>query len=331
MNLAGAIKFEENVSTILYTMNSPQTGQYAVVVPKDSSLDYVMVVDTNMKTEFDLLMKNSISKEALITKINEKYNYVVNKYKGAIFVMPMLDVNDLVNAINSGDNSKMMAETQKIGAITSEIYAKLTENGIAKDKINQKINILECNDNDVKFVSWLKGQMPNFVDAISFNNVSNNPFMSDVKAERSNDIFASSSALVDVQTQNVEKPFASANVSNDIFENKGALENVNLGNSANSVSNNDIFGGSNSNNIPAGMQNVTSSNEATLGSGVNENPFGTPVNSVSNDVNADNTTFDSLSKKSGGFANLLILLVVLVAVTVISIELGKFLYTTYGA
>ena len=36
-------------------------------------------------------------------------------------------------------------------------------------------------------------------------------------------------------------------------------------------------------------------------------------------------------KKSGGFVNLAILLVVLVIVTIISIELGKFLYSVYGA
>ena len=36
-------------------------------------------------------------------------------------------------------------------------------------------------------------------------------------------------------------------------------------------------------------------------------------------------------KKSGGFVNVAILLVVLVVVTIVSIELGKFLFSVYGA
>ena len=37
-----------------------------------------------------------------------------------------------------------------------------------------------------------------------------------------------------------------------------------------------------------------------------------------------------MEKKSNGFVNLAILLVILVGVTLVSIELGKFLYNTYG-
>ena len=40
MTLEGAINFSESNNSTIYTMNSVQTGQYCVVIPKFDSFDF---------------------------------------------------------------------------------------------------------------------------------------------------------------------------------------------------------------------------------------------------------------------------------------------------
>lgn len=365
MTLEGAINFNENDIYTIYTMNSASAGQYCVVLPKNNNGVYNMLVDLHMKALFDQVNTGAKTKDDLVGEINTEYNKIKTKYVDAILVIPMLNENDYVNIINTGDKQKMFDEVKKIGAITSELYKKLTTSGIEKSKIDQKIIILEKNDYDKKFVEWLIGQMPNFVSGVSINefNVSNdNPFM----ANTANDIFgtpvADNSNVAPVVNESVNQ----VNASVDLFGNSGVeqssvQEPVVQASVQESVVNAqpvipNIFG-----EQPQEVVQPTPQVDVSVQQPVVETPVVEPQpvqgveldktvtfspvadNATNNNVvqqsspevspvapNDVNNTGEQVPRKSNGFVNLAILLVVLVGVTLVSIELGKFLYNTYG-
>ena len=353
MTLEGANNFFENSDFVLYAMNSAQTGQYCVVLPKNLGNAVSMLVDINMKTLFDSLMSNTVTKDKLVEKIEEEYKVVNNSYAGSILVLPMLDMNVLSSAVNSGDKQKMFDETKKIGGITSELYRKLTESGIDKSRVSQKIVIVENSDVDTKFVEWLKVQMPNFVDGVSLEELktknstpvndvnlfaSVNPFTGEAEntnvAQPTNDIFGTSS-VNNVDNNSVNEP--KTNDAFDIFGSQAPVqpEVAPVSEPTPVASETPV------NNVnpfePQPVQSV-SLNNAPVSNPVTSEAVVAPDASVQNQpvgeapvVNEEVSEVNELDKKSGGFANLLILVVILVGVTFVSIELGKYLYTTFGA
>ena len=344
MTLAGANNFSENSNSTIYTINSQQTGQYSIVMPKNTDKEISMLIDLNMKPAFDSVINNSMTKESLVQQINEEYTYINNTYPSGVLVFPMLDINLLTSSINSGDKQKIFDETKKIGSITSEIYKKLNDAGVDKSRINQKIIIVEKTDVDNKFVSWLEEQMPNFVDGISYNELKNkqsnqpsssdpfasiNPFTGEASkvqtAPPTNDIFASAPSP---QSQIPEQQNISEQT-NDIFSQpKQDTNQQETVNPTNTNEQNDIF-------EPKPIQNShleTTQVLQTAPEQQNQTPSPTaPSTNTTPNVESEESQVNELDKKSGGFANLLILLVILVVVTVVSIELGKFLYNTFGA
>ena len=347
MTLSEANIFNENNDNTIYTINSGANGQYCTIIPKNVDGNMSMLVDINMKAEFDSLIANSITKEALIDKLNKEYDNIKNNYPTGILVIPMTDINNLTNAINNNDKQKIFDETKKIGGITSELYKKLTESGIDKSRINQKIMIVEKNDIDTKFVDWLKEQMPNFVDGIKLENnehvaTENNPFSSTnpFTGEESNVETPTTEPQPEIPTTNdlvatpTEETVPVAPVEETPTE------------SVPSPTNNDVFG------TPTETTPVTPEPVVAPTPEIAEpQPIqSTPIDSTSVANTESNDTVitpnpipeqknpeqvgnveKNIDKKSGGFANLLILLVVLAVVTVASIELGKFLFNTFGA
>lgn len=370
MTLEGAINFFDNELYTIYTMNSGTAGQYCVVLPKNSNGMYNMLVDLHMKNLFDSVNAGSKSKDELVNEIGVEYNNLKTKYNDAILVIPMFDEANYINIINTDDKTKMGEEVKKIGAITSELYKKLVDGGLDKSRIDQKIIIVKKNDYDKKFVEWLIGQMPNFVSSVSmseFTSANVNPFVAN---EPANNIFGAPVAETPVVTDNVvnepavqnnnlfnEQPVApaatpvvEAPVQQPVVENNAVVPN--------------IFGEQSAQ--PVEQQPAASVVEAPVQQPVVEEPkpvqsveleqtvtFSpvdeatevqqqpqpaqqpvapvetTPVNTAPVAENVDGGTGE-VTKKSNGFVNLAILLVILVGVTLASIELGKFLYNTYG-
>lgn len=371
MTLEGAINFNETNDYTIYTMNSVTAGQYCVVLPKNNNGNYNMLVDLHMKSLFDGVSTGAKTKDELINEISGEYGKIKTKYSDAMLVIPMVDETNYVNIINNDDKQKMFDEVKKIGAITSELYKKLIESGIEKQRIDQKIIIIEKNEYDKKFVDWLIGQMPNFVSGIAvdeFNVVNDNPFMEN--AAPNNDVNNIFGAPV-VENLNVQ-PVVEENVNvvppvNDLFGNvtETPVESVNPQFQEPVVAQPatvNIFGGQPSTNEvppvaqpvqqpvvenqsveePKPVQSVELDKTVTF-SPVNENNnVAQPVQSVQPNANVapvvdgNNQAVDAsvngvqVTKKSNGFVNLAILLVILVGVTLVSIELGKFLYNTYG-
>lgn len=325
MTLSGANTLRETNDYIIYTMNSVATGQYGVVVPKNVSGILNMLVDLHMKNSFDCVVNGSKTKEELISEITEEYTKLKNKYVDGMLVMPMIDETNYQAIVNNGDKQKMFDEVKKIGAITSELYKKLTESGINRQSIDQKIIIVEKDSFDERFVNWLKEQnnMNNFVDGVKYNeigisevnanpfvNAGNNLFGPQVDNSANNNLFASNVT----STQSVvSKPIQNVTpVSQD-----SSVNNVNTAMGAIVVNQGQAVEG------PRPVQG------ATLDGTITFNPISEQQGNV--DVSSGESTSSDLAKKSNGFVNLLILAVVLVGVTIVSIELGKYLYSVYGA
>ena len=56
MTLEGANNFSENSNSTIYTINSQQTGQYSIVMPKNTDKEISMLIDLNMKPAFDSVL-----------------------------------------------------------------------------------------------------------------------------------------------------------------------------------------------------------------------------------------------------------------------------------
>lgn len=364
MTLEGAINFHDTELYTIYTMNSSTAGQYCVVLPKNNNGMYNMLVDLHMKSLFDSVNAGSKSKDELINDISGEYNNLKTKYNDAILVIPMFDEGNYVNIINTNDKQKMFDEVKKIGAITSELYKKLVDGGLDKSRLDQKIIIVEKNDYDKKFVEWLIGQMPNFVSSVSmseFTAINENPFVAN---EPANNIFGAPVVETPNVTDNVVNNTNVVNETvvpnNNIFNEQPATESVAVPvvetpvqqpvvELNNAVPN--IFGEQSVQPAVPVTETVAPVVEASVQQPVVEEPK--PVQSVELDktvtfspVNentvaqpittpvTENTEMPAgegeVARKSNGFVNLAILLVILVGVTLASIELGKFLYNTYG-
>lgn len=371
MILEGANLFYENDNVAIYMVNSQNAGKYSLVLSKNIGNSLEMVVDVHREKLFNEVQFGSKSKDDLVNDFTSLYNSVVSKVSDGLVVIPMLNEVEFTNIVSIKDKQKMFDETKKIGAITSEIYSKLTNAGVSKGIINQKLLFIVENDTDREFVEWLKSQMPNFVDALSLNNGNENEVV-EAASPVVNDIFASvqeSEVKIESPSVNTQK-----NVSSPIFDNTAPVssEPVVANSSVDNVNempleNNSFFTSPqqeqyiNNLNIPkenVDVFGVKVDSSASANVGVNNNvqeevklEEPKPVESShlegtmtfeainSNQVSVqeqNNDTSDSSgnvveSRSKNGFVNLLILLVVLVVITIVSIELGKFLYSVYGA
>ena len=360
MTLSGANTLRETNDYIIYTMNSVATGQYGVVVPKNVSGTLNMLVDLHMKSSFDLVNSGSKTVDELVNEIGEEYIKLRIKYSNGMLVTPMLDNVYFQNIVNTGDKQKMFDEVKKIGAITSELYKKLTESGMNRQSIDQKIIIVEKDNFDERFVTWLKEQnnMNNFVDGVKYNeigisevnvnpvvNTGNNLFGPQVDNSANNNLFAynviPTQSIVSEPIQNVTPVSQDSSVNmNNTQVISTPLEQVvpnNVENIVNpipvnempSVNNVNTAMGANAVNQGQAVEGPRPVQGTTLDGTTTFNPISEQQGNV--DVSSGESTSSDLTKKSNGFVNLLILAVVLVGVTIVSIELGKYLYSVYGA
>ena len=378
MKLEGANAFSENNLFTIYTVNSMTSGEYAVVMPKEVMGTVNMLIDFHQKSFFDNLISGSKTKDDLMKVLEGEYNFIKNTYSNFMLVLPMFDENSYISIVNSKDKQKMFDEVKKIGAITSEVYKKVTESGFNAQNIDQKIIVLKKTNEDTSFVEWLKEQMPNFVEGLKYQEVKQeavNPFMgvnpfgpAPVENPTSTTVHPSGNSIFDtpVTPQQVvqPEPVVAPTPNNDIFGNSTPQTSSPVQQPSNETpveSTNSIFGN------PTPIQPTVEPTQQTQSTMPNIG-FSTPTENVStpvatpqpiNTVDLEGTTafrpipgdttqvqntnpssqpveeksieeVQEEHKASKGIANLLILLVILVGVTLASIELGKFLYNVYG-
>lgn len=365
MILEGANKLKEENEYIIYAMNSANAGQYCVVVPKNATGTYNMLIDVHHKSLFDEVTSGIKTKEDLMNTLSTEYADVKKQNESGILVVPMLNEVEFKNAINNLDKQKMFDETKKIGAITSELYKKMTESGIDKQRINQKIMIVEKEAEDEKYVNWLKEQMPNYVEGISFQKKEEVQATTSSTQPALGDIFGTPTqeptpAPVEEIVPPAPEASVDAPVTNGIF---GSTPTTTAPTAPATPEptpapipeqNVDIFGVPVEQpaapvatsvqqpvQTPEPTQTTTSTNIApeTIKPVQSVELEGTttfspiPDNQAQSTENPQDTSTGTTEppKKNGGFVNLAIIMVVLIGVTVVSIELGKFLYSVYGA
>ncbi len=375
MKLEGANAFSENNLFTIYTVNSMTSGEYAVVMPKEVMGTVNMLIDFHQKSFFDNLISGSKTKDDLMKVLEGEYNFIKNTYANFMLVLPMFDENSYISIVNSKDKQKMFDEVKKIGAITSEVYKKVTESGFNAQNIDQKIIVLEKTNEDTSFVEWLKEQMPNFVEGLKYQEEKKevvNPFMgvnpfgpAPVENPTSTTVQSSGNSIFDTPlTPTPVPPVETSTPNNDIF---GTATQASSSvqqpvNETSAESANSIF------ETPTSIQPTVETSQQVQNTMPNIG-FSTPTENVSTPVatpqpintvdlegttafrpipgdttqiqNSNPTTATPIEEKSieevqeghkasKGIANLLILLVILVGVTLASIELGKFLYNVYG-
>lgn len=383
MKLEGANAFSENNLFTIYTVNSMTSGEYAVVMPKEVMGTVNMLIDFHQKSFFDNLISGSKTKDDLMKVLEGEYNFIKNTYTNFMLVLPMFDENSYTSIVNSKDKQKMFDEVKKIGAITSEVYKKVTESGFNAQNIDQKIIVLEKTNEDTSFVEWLKEQMPNFVEGLKYQEEKKevvNPFMgvnpfgpTPVENPTSTTVQPSGNSIFDtpvtpqpaVQPEPVVTPTIEATPNNDIFGTATPQTSSPVQQPSNETpveNTNSIFGNPTPTQPTVEPTQQAQSTMPNIG-------FSTPTENVStpvatpqpiNTVDLEGTTafrpipgdttqiqnpnpptatpaeeksieeVQEEHKASKGIANLLILLVILVGVTLASIELGKFLYNVYG-
>ena len=375
MTLAGVSAFLENDKFTVYPVNSAVGGQYVAVMPKNVLGNINVLLDLHQKRFFDDLQTGNESKDSLLKEINDSYDFIKNTYQDFILVYPMFVEEEYVSVVNSNDKQKLFDEVKKMGAITSEIYKKVTENGVDASRIDQKIIILEKTSEDSKFVAWLKEQMPNFVEGLKVGVEKKdevNPFMGmnpfgpapvqekvventtpPVAPTTGSSIFdnVAPSTPIPPVTPNPVPPITEEvkpqTVSNDIFASPVANTPVNEvaptsnGQVGQQSSSDSIFGAPSASSSPVNSASLNTPSAAFAPQPVNHVDLdGTtafrPIpgdTSVSVEEQKEMQKVEEVQKNhigSKGIANLLILLVILVGVTIASIELGKFLYNVYG-
>ncbi len=379
MKLEGANAFSENNLFTIYTVNSMTSGEYAVVMPKEVMGTVNMLIDFHQKSFFDNLISGSKTKDDLMKVLEGEYNFIKNTYANFMLVLPMFDENSYISIVNSKDKQKMFDEVKKIGAITSEVYKKVTESGFNAQNIDQKIIVLEKTNEDTSFVEWLKEQMPNFVEGLKYQEEKKeeiNPFMgvnpfgpAPAENQQSTVAQASGNSIFDTpvtpQPAVQSEPVVASTPNNDIFGNSTQQISSPVQQPSNETpieNTNSIFGNPTPTQTTVEPTQQAQSTMPNIG-------FSTPAENVStpvatpqpiNTVDLEGTTafrpipgdttqiqnpnpttatpveaksieeVQEEHKASKGITNLLILLVILVGVTLASIELGKFLYNVYG-
>lgn len=383
MKLEGANAFSENNLFTIYTVNSMTSGEYAVVMPKEVMGTVNMLIDFHQKSFFDNLISGSKTKDDLMKVLEGEYNFIKNTYTNFMLVLPMFDENSYTSIVNSKDKQKMFDEVKKIGAITSEVYKKVTESGFNAQNIDQKIIVLEKTNEDTSFVEWLKEQMPNFVEGLKYQEEKKevvNPFMgvnpfgpapaenqqTTVSPTSGNSIFDTPvTPQPAVQSEPVVTPTVEAKPNNDIFGTSAPQTPTPVQQSSNETpieNTNSIFGNPTPTQTTVEPTQQVQSTMPNIGFSTPTENISTPVAAPQpiNAVDLEGTTafrpipgdttqiqnpnpttatpveeksieeVQEEHKSSKGIANLLILLVILVGVTLASIELGKFLYNVYG-
>ena len=376
MTLEGANAFCENNLFTIYTVNSMTSGEYAVVIPKNVIGTVNMIIDFHRKELFDQLISGNKTKENLIKEVEVEYNFIKNTYPNFMLVFPMFVENDYISTVNSNDKQKMFDEVKKVGAITSELYKNVTQGGFLAQNINQKIIILSKTNEDIKFIDWLRIQMPNFVEGLKYveeKKEEANPFMgvnpfgpAPVENPTSTTVQPSGNSIFDtpVTPQPAAQPESAVAPNNDIFgtATQASSSGQQSSNETPVENTNSIFGN------PTPIQTTVEPTQQAQSTMPNIG-FSTPTENIStpvatpqpiNTVDLEGTTafrpipgdttqiqnpnpttvtpveaksieeVQEEHKSSKGIANLLILLVILVGVTLASIELGKFLYNVYG-
>ena len=298
----------------VYSLNGNDICLFCVPNRFNGSMSFYL--DLNRDSDYNDLLQGKTNQDSVVSLIKGDYAILKNTHENAILVVPKFDVASLSKAIDSNDKQAIFSSIGGIGKCTKEIQSLLAKKGIA---IDTNINVVIKNDIDNKFAKWLEGQ--NIGKGISFeelkgksNNVgnpfmaNNNPFVGgEVQNNQSSDIFSGPINNLEPQINNPEPQINNPNP--QIISSEPPVQNVVQGEAQ-------VQG-------PQPIQGVVL--EAPHMENGQENATG-------DDEQGGTSTANVGKKKLGnrGYVNIIILMAILVGVTILSIQLGKFLFSIYG-
>lgn len=277
------------------------------VVPEKIIGKLSLYLDLNLESDYTLLLQGSKTQQQIIEEIAKDYKVLGASYSNSVYVVPNFNINGLSGAMNVNDKQAIFSSISTIGTKTKEIQSVLASKGIALDS---KINIVVKSEVDKKFALWLQGQ--NIGTGISFEELKNknnvNPFVNNVNTS--------------------SNPFA--NVGESQIGTSNNVQNPQI------MPENNQFAFSNNNAVGEMKQNDANLQDTKV------IPVPTPVDGATlqgadldgQTIDVNDSALENNVKKrklgNKGYVNIVILMAVLVGVTLLSIQIGKFLYSIYG-
>ena len=136
MTLNGGNKFSENQNYEIYTMNSQDTGRCAVVLPKNLNNGISMLVDLNMKSNFDDLI-NNVKNMVNSGNIPPEIQQMMNSMKSS-------DNNTSSNNSSNIDINKILSQVspEMINNLSSSLNSNSSNNNSNQNNFNLDMNTI---------------------------------------------------------------------------------------------------------------------------------------------------------------------------------------------
>lgn len=299
------VTLKSNFEFSIYSLNGSDICLF--VVPEKINGNQVLYLDLDNKNSYDELINGTKTKEQVVDKIEEDYNILKGTYSNAVYVVPSFDLSSLDSILSSEvvDKQAVFNSVSSIMSVTRKIESVLHSKNVS---INHTINVIEKSEGSKKFALWLSNQ--NIGRGINYENL---------KSKVQN--VTNSSEEVKV----VENPFASVRTVSEDREN--------------TIANNE--------SIPNIEPTIEQTASVVVSENISNQNVGNTIEKVQepnpvNNVNLNSPEMAIPERQQGmvkarrmkignkGYVNIIILMAVLVGVTFVSIQIGKFLYNIYG-
>ena len=301
-------------SDIVLLKSSPDFGIYSLngndiclfVVPEKINGNQVLYLDLDNKGDYDEIINGTKSKEQVVDKIEEDYKLLRGTYSNAVYVIPNFDLSNLNSVLSSEivDKQAVFNSVSSIMGITRKVESVLYSRSIS---IEHTINVVVKSDTDKKFAEWLSSQ--NIGRGIEYESLRNKEQNVITPVE---DVKVTGNPFASVQPVTVVSE--TSNVSNEPVPNVDTTVKE-----AEPAVNSEIVPNQSVNNVEEKVQGPSPVNNVNLSS---------PEMAVSEQQGMVKARRMKIGNR--GYVNIIILMAVLVGVTLISIQIGKFLYDIYG-
>lgn len=301
----------------IYSLNGNSICLFCV--PENIKGTLGLYLDLNMEKDYNELLQGAKTQQQVVEKVGEDYKLLNGTYPSSVYVVPNFNNVNLSNALNTNDKQAIFNAIGGIGNDTKKIQSILASKGIALDS---KIIVVEKSDTDKQFANWLKEQ--NIGEGVSFgelNKVQNfgNPFVSaqPLQGEVVNNVSVSSNPPIfgEPVVQSASDP---AQGVQQVHPTQPQMSVPSLQSTQVIPS---VQG-------PAPVQGVVLENpNLDNTTTLQAQPQGYDMNGPSV-AKVRSRKLNNINNR--GYVNIVVLMAVIVGVTLLSIQLGKFLYSIYG-
>lgn len=296
---------KSNSDFSVYSLNGNDICLF--VVPEHVNGSLSLYLDLNMESDYKDILSGVKSQQQVIKKIEGDYDLLDNLYKNSVYVVPNFNTSNLSNVLDVNDKQAVFNSITNLAVFTKGIQSVLATKGVSLDT---KINIVVKNEVDNKLGNWLSIQ--NIGKGVSFEELKSNN-----RSQNMSNPFMNSASTS-------SNPFADFQNSQSVVD-----QTVVQSQPSQAVNNQPIFGDSTVQSPSQSQigQNVQVSSTSVQGPAPVQ---GVTLESYEQEEVVARPKGRKLELGRKGYVNIVILMAILVGVTLISIQLGKFLYSIYG-